>query len=120
MEIATYIACFGDYNDQLIIQPGIDIGSRLNNLMNALVSDELIEAKVTPHPNVLIFLETWKEYISLPTEDIEKYTLMKKQFINAFGEKWFQEWLFYSYYFVRSATMAQRNWVDNNNREIGY
>jgi hypothetical protein len=122
MEIATLIACINTTDNGGIetLLPGLDLNSRYSNMINAMVEDELLENKITaPHPNAATFIEAWREYIVLPQEDTEQYATMKKKFINAFGEKWFTEWLIYSYYFVRSATMQQRGWVDNNNRAVG-
>lgn len=88
-------------------------------MVNALVNDGLIETPSHSHPNFIKFVEVWKDYIVLKTEDTEKYELLKKQFINCFTEKWFFEWLVYSYYFVRTETMRQRNLQDNNLRDAG-
>ena len=98
---------------------GLNLQTRFTNLINAFVEDGLTESVHSFHPNVSKFLELWKDYIQLPTENLDQYETMKKSFINAFGEKWFNEYLFYSYYFVRTQTMNERKYEDSNLRPVG-
>jgi len=88
-------------------------------MRNAMVDEEIIDSSISLHPNVMKFIEIWSTYIVRDKEDTNEYDLMKKSFINAFGETVFQDWLFYSYYFVRTSTMIERGWNDDNNREVG-
>lgn len=97
----------------------MDVKSRIERIIDALISDELIPNRlVLSHPNYFRLLEMWEEYLILDPEDNKKYDALKAKFIECFGGTWFDSWLHETYYFHRTATMEKYGLIDTNEREV--
>lgn len=96
----------------------IDINSRMRNIREAILIDELITVDKFSHPDIVRLLSLWKEYLISTEEDHKAYDLLKAKFIEIFGRTWFDQWLQFTYYFHRSKWMEIRKLKDTNEREI--
>ena len=93
---------------------GLSIDERLRNFTNCLITDEVVNPITLRHPNIVNFLNKWKDYVSMPIESPTAYDDMKKMFIDHFGAKWFDSYLNLTYYFHQGTWLVKYNRTDSD------
>ena len=97
----------------------MDTNERLYMFKESLMFDDVVmESAFFQHPDVQRFLDLWREYVELPKEDLKRYDAMKKAFINAFGIKVFDDYLFNTFFFHRNDYLVLKQLSDTVSRPI--
>lgn len=100
----------------------LDIDSRIKNIKNAMLSDELLTVDKFSHPDIIRLFTKWKIYLTSEKEPHSKadnsYEDVKKSFLNCFGATWWDNWLRYTWYFYRTSDLLKRGiYADSNDAD---